>query len=522
MNYRLVSKLLGTLAMLIGGAMVFSLPWALPNLGARNGLDLNVAFESGGFSALVFSMVISLCVGALLIWWGRGGGGSLYRKEAMAVVGCGWVLATVLGALPYVLSRCERSPGVPMTVVDALFESQSGFSTTGATVITDLESQGVPHCILFWRSSTHFLGGLGIVVLFVAILGMGASGKALMRAEITGPTKDGAHSRMQQSAWLFAGIYVALNVLLAAILKWAGGLTLFDALCHAFATMATGGFSTYNASVKHFDSALIDYVISLFMLLAGANFTLLAFSMLRGPKILFGDTEFRTYIGVIALATLSVVVFGMWAGDFPAPSGDGQSVADAIRYGLFQVISIITTTGFGTADFDQWTDASRCLLLILMFVGGCAGSTGGGLKVIRFILFFKILRLELERAYRPSIVRTVRLGGKAIDDPSLRQSILVYFAIILALFVVSTLFVVAIESDSSWGDDSSNKLIDSSSAVAATLNNIGPGVGLVGPTSNYAKFSPASKLLFVWLMMIGRFEIYSVLVITMPGFWRNR
>ncbi len=520
MNYRLVLRLLGIIAILIGGAMIFSLPWAHPALGHRPDLKLTAEFEMQGFIALILSTAISLGVGGGLIWVGGKAQGTLYRKEAMAAVGFSWIMATVLGSLPFLLSGCERAPGVPMSVVDALFESQSGFSTTGATVISDLETMGVPHCILFWRSSTHFLGGLGIVVLFVAILGMGSSGKALMRAEITGPTKDGAHTRMQQSAWLFAGIYVALNIVMALILMFAG-LTLFDALCHSFGTMATGGFSTYNASVKHFDSATIDYVIIVFMVLAGANFTLLAFSLLRGPAILTSDTEFRVYVGIILVATLAIIAFGIPHGDF---SGDStvETAANAMRYSLFQVVSILTTTGFGTSDFDQWTESSRILLLVLMFIGGCAGSTGGGMKVIRHILMFKILRVEIEQAYRPTLVRTLRLAGTTLDDPKLRQKILVYFAIILTLFIGGWLFVATFERDAVWGADQSNKLIDSASAVAATLNNIGPGFGVVGPTQHYTAFSWYSKLLFVWLMMIGRLEIYSVLVLLLPGFWRNR
>ena len=520
MNYRLVLRLLGIIAILIGVAMVFSLPWAHPSLGRRPDLNLPAHFEMQGFVALILSTAASLTVGGILIRIGGKAQGTLYRKEAMAVVGFSWIMATVLGALPFLLSDCERAPGKAMTVVDALFESQSGFSTTGATVITDLESTGVPHCILFWRSSTHFLGGLGIVVLFVAILGMGSAGKALMRAEITGPTKDGAHTRMQQSAWLFAGIYIALNIVMALILMFTG-LTLFDALCHSFGTMATGGFSTYNASVKHFDSATIDYVIVVFMVLAGANLTLLAISLLRGPRILTDDTEFRVYVGIILVATVAIIIFGVPHGDFSGET-NGKTAANAVRYSLFQVVSIITTTGFGTHDFDQWTDSSRILLLVLMFIGGCAGSTGGGMKVIRHILMFKILRVEIEQAYRPSLVRSLRLAGKTLDDPKLRQAILVYFGIILGLFIGGWLFVAALEPDSVWGEDPSNKLIDSASAVAATLNNIGPGFGVVGPTENYAAFSWYSKLLFVWLMMIGRLEIYSVLVLLIPGFWRNR
>lgn len=615
MNLRVVSRLLGIVAMLIGGMMVFSLPWAHPALGHRN-TDTVVEFvEVRGFVALVLSMLISFLVGWLLIRYGRGTEIRLYRKEAMAVVGLSWILATVLGALPFWLRGTYRGPSVrlaadsttwqvydfehllwrhwdtkdilspeqhnviftlneagarglseddlssqagvedskkvlaelrkldgdwraaiiypgeddafderrdnfrlrwiKMGIADSLFESQSGFSTTGATVISDLEDPVlIPHCLLFWRSSTHFLGGLGIIVLFVAILGQGSAGKAMMRAEMPGPSKDGTQARMQETAWLFAAIYCSLNLLLTVILCFQG-LSIFDALCHAFGTMATGGFSTWNKSLGHFDSALIDYTVTLFMIIAGTNFTLLYFVVFRQPRRLLEDIEWRTYLAVIAGVTLLVVVTGLRHGDF-------DNISDAFRYGLFQVVAIITTTGFGTHDFDQWSSVGRGVLFLLMFVGGCAGSTGGGMKVIRHVLFLKIMRLEIEQAYRPSVVRPLRLGGRPVEDPDLRKNIMVYFCLILVIFVFSWMFVVAVEPDATWGTSIGNKLIDSATGVASTLNNIGPGLGTVGATQNYGHFSSITKFLFVWLMMIGRIEIFAILVLFMPSFWRNR
>ncbi|MBC8353865.1 MAG: TrkH family potassium uptake protein [Planctomycetes bacterium] len=580
--------------------------------------DVAGFLEVRGFVALVLSMAISFLVGWLLIRYGRGTEIRLYRKEAMAVVGLSWILATVLGALPFwlrgtyrgpavrlaadsktwqvydsenylwrhwdtkdgkqqlgnvehqvvlalykagakglapdefarnvtvdspvqLLERLKRGDGdwqaaiifpdeeeapdarrgnyrlrwIRMGVADALFESQSGFSTTGATVLSDLEDPVlVPHCLLFWRSSTHFLGGLGIIVLFVAILGQGSAGKAMMRAEMPGPSKDGSQARMQQTAWLFAAIYCILNLVLTIILC-IQGLSLFDALCHAFGTMATGGFSTWNKSLGHFDSAMIEYTVTLFMIIAGTNFTLLYFVAFGQFKRMFEDVEWRTYLGVIAGVTLLVVLTGLRHGNFEGPS-------EAIRYGLFQVVAIVTTTGFGTHDFDQWSSFGRGVLFLLMFVGGCAGSTGGGMKVIRHILFLKIMKLEIEQAFHPSVVRPLRLGGRPVEDPDLRKNILVYFGLILVIFVFSWMFVVAIEPDATWGTTIEHKLIDSASAVASTLNNIGPGLGTVGSTQNYGHFSSTTKFLFVWLMMIGRIEIFAILVLFMPSFWRNR
>lgn len=611
MNIRLVINKLGIISVLIGGSMLFSLLWAFPALGQRQHLPKTIPgqFEVHGFLALIISIGICFFVGAWFVYLGRGATGHLFLKEAMAVVGLSWVLATLLGAFPYLISGTVRGPSVrfvgtqealflqepgwlglrqwrkedaltglqrdavkailaagvdgltadelkkalgsdvaesalqelakssnswrralilespgdttnplrirevTMTLVDALFESQSGFSTTGATVISDLEKpDAVPHCILMWRSTTHFLGGLGIIVLFVAILGQGSAGKALMRAEIPGPSKEGSQTRMQQAAQVFAAIYCGLTAILAVVLKLEG-LSWFDAFCHAFGTMATGGFSTYNASVGHFNSPLIEYTIIVFMILAGTNFVLLYAVCLYQPGKLFANVEWRMYMALIAVVTLLVLLFGMVHETF-------GSLQEGLRYGLFQVVSIITTTGYCTNDFDLWSSFGRAILVILMFWGGCAGSTGGGMKVIRHILFLKIVRLEVEQAFHPTVVRTLRLGGEPVDDPNLRKNILVYFSLILVIFIFSWMAVVTIEPDTTWADESEHKLLDSASAVAATLNNIGPGLGTVGPTRNYGHFSGLTKLLFTWLMMLGRLEIYVILVLFWPRFWR--
>ena len=552
MNKALLCKMLSLVAMLIGGSMAFSLPWAFPAFRAGGVWQ----HESRGFFGLLGSMAVCFAVGGCLRYVGRKSNEQMFRKEAMAVVGLSWVMATVLGALPYVLSGTHRTAEDRMSVVDAMFEAQSGFSTTGATVLADVEDPNgpleppplVPRCILFWRSSTHFLGGLGIIVLFVAILGQGSAGKALMQAEMPGPSHHTPQARMQHTTWVLFLVYAGLNGLLTALLL-VEGLGPFDALCHAFGTMATGGFSTYNASVGHFTTVpelngpLIEMTIVVFMLLAGTNFMLIYLLVNRQPRRLWADIEWRTYASLILVVTALVVAFGLYYHDFdnsgmtrnqPAPgeAADGTDPADdripvfgGLRYGLFQVVSIMTTTGFCTDDFNKWNSFGKGVLLVLMFIGGCAGSTGGGLKVIRHILFVKILRLEVEHAFHPSVVRPLRLGGEPVEDQALRKNILVYFGLIAAIFVAGWLFTITAEPDSTWTDYGHNhehKLIDAAGCVAATLNNIGPGLGVIGATKNYTNFHWPTKILFIWLMMIGRLEIFVILVLFVPAFWRSQ
>ncbi len=512
MNYRLLAKYLGLVALLLGFSMVLSLPWAWPFEGG------SAKFEGRAFGALVGSVGLSVFLGAVLYWIGRRASGQLYRKEAMATVGLSWIMATILGATPFLLSKTYRAPDTPMTVVDALFESASGITGTGATVITNLEDpQQVPRSILFWRSETHFLGGLGIMVLFVAILGHGSAGKALLLAELPGPSRETGWSRTQHSAWVFTIIYLGLNLVLTSALVLEG-MSVFDSLCHSFGTIATGGFSTYNDSVSHFHSVTIEMTIAVFMVLACTNFALLYLLLLRQPGKLLGDVEFRTYMVILAVATLTVMGFAVHYGDF-------ENLAQAFRHSFFQVASILTNTGFATHDFNEWNEFGRGILFLLMYVGGCAGSTSCSMKVIRHILFAKILWLEIERAWHPTVVRPLQVGGKSIDAPDIRTTVLVYFGLILVISVISWLALDMIEPDTAWsmrGHGRHEKLIDCASGVAATLNGVGPGLGTIGAVENYSHFQPLSKLLFVSLMMLGRLEVYTVLVLFIPRFWRSR
>lgn len=532
MNKLLICRLLGLIALLIGASMALSLPWAFPLFGQTD------QFEARSFWALFGAMAVCGAVGAVLMYLGhKAKGARLLRKEAMAVVGLSWLLATALGALPFWFSATCRGldasgDRIHMDLFDGLFESASGFTGTGSTVLTNVEDPDlVPRAILFWRSETHFLGGLGIMVLFVAVLGMGSAGKALMITEMPGPGQESTHERTQRAAWVFASIYVGLVALLT-ILLMIEKASLFDALCHSFGTVATGGFSTFNKSVEAFGSVSVEMTITVFMVIACTNFTLLYYVVIMKPGKLLADVEFRTYLMILAVVTVAVIV-ALWSSGGVDDQGRPihYSLGESCRYGVFQVVSIQTNTGFGTHDFDQWNGFCRGVLVWLMFVGGCAGSTSCSVKVIRHILFVKIIWLELERVFRPSVVRHVRLGGKPLEDPELRHNVLVYFGVILLIFVVAWLTLVAIEPDSTWVEADNlprkcrperEKLTDCASAVAATLNGVGPGLGIVGESKNYASFHAGSKFVLMWMMLLGRLEVFVILVLFVPRFWRSQ
>ncbi|HSG72834.1 MAG TPA: potassium transporter TrkG, partial [Planctomycetaceae bacterium] len=516
----LLSRTLGLLGMLVGGSMVFSLPWAFPFMGET------AEFEARGFWGLIASIACSLVVGGSLFFAGRKSEFTILRKEALAIVGLGWLLAGVLGSLPFVFSGVLRAEGVPMSIIDALFESISGFTTTGASVLTELDDPAyVPRCVLFWRSFTHWLGGMGIIVLFVALLGhLGAGGKALMRREVPGPINESVRPRIRETAIAMWLIYLALSGLLALILYFEG-MSPFDALCHCYGTMATGGFSTHNASVGHFQSPLIETTITVFMILAGTNFTLyyLGLHSVTDKKARHfrptlrpfrHDPEFRIYLLILLVATL-LLTGSLWMNQLY------EGGLACFRHAAFNVVAIMTTTGFGTEDYTDWSEFSKGMLFLLMFVGGSAGSTAGGLKVIRMILFVKVLHLEIEHAFRPNVIRPLRIANSNVDH-SLRHEVTVYFSLILVIGVLSSIGLTAIELNTQWVDAPGEKLIDCASAVAATLNNIGPGLGVVGPHSNYTDFSSPGKLLLSLLMLLGRLELFAVLVLFVPSFWRSQ
>ena len=529
MNYRLILYLLGIVALFIGVSMAIALPWALPVFGGV------WETESDGFFGLMLSMTISFALGLLLWYQGRHIDKQLLRKESMAVVPLSWILAIALGALPYLIGGTERAPGVPMSIFDAVFESTSGFTTTGATVISDVENREmVSRAILFWRATTHFLGGLGIMVLFVVIFGQGVTGKTIMKIE-KGSGSAGPQGRMRQTAWTLAGVYIGL-IAVETVLLIACGLSIFDALCHSFSTMASGGFSTYNASVGHFAANtglaawLIESIIIIFMILAGSNFVLIFYCFTGQPKKLWEDPEWRVFLGVILAASAIIFFSGLVEHDFDSfgtadsaiASGGSLRWTHAFRQSVFQTVSFLTSTGFCTDEYEKWNSISLLIFLLLMFLGGCAGGTAGGTKIIRSLVAFQSVRQEGERTYRPDVIRILKIGGTTVDKSS-QQTIITFLLLFFVSVFVVAFFVLLIEPDAPWTNaqlGKEEKMIDIFSSSLSMHSNVGPGFGLIGARQNCGFFSPATKTLYSWSMLLGRLELLPLLLFS-PGFWRK-
>lgn len=510
MNFRIVFRKLGILTVLVGLCMSVSLFWAFSK-------------GTGGVPAprvywgLLCSVGISCALGGWFLWLGRPSKlaqAVMYRREAIAVVGLGWLVSGLVGALPFLL--CGAMEPVYQGLFDqisaAVFESFSGFSTTGASIFPEPEL--LPRAVLFWRSLTHWLGGMGIVVLFVAILGeTGAGTKHMVVSEVTGPTEEPLAPRIRSTALLLWKIYLGLSVAHVVCLL-VQGMDFFAALCHTFGTMATGGFSTLNGSIGQYNHLGYEITIIVFMVLAGVSFTLYANLLTGRWRDVARNRELHIYGLIIAGAVVLLTA------DLLLNRPGTYTVGKALRETSFQTVSIITTTGYGTADFDAWPSFSRWLLFLLMFVGGCAGSTGGGIKVIRIVLFFKIIFLEVERVFRPRVVRSLEIGGRVLDE-KVRRSVTAYLGIALVIFLLSTLVLLVLQNESCVKEDQAINLETAFTSVAATLNNIGPGLNAVGPTQNYAFYSGAAKLFLSFLMVLGRLEIMVVLCLFVPSFWRR-
>lgn len=463
------------------------------------------------------SMLQAVCVGmagGLVLWlFGRQCRSFIGHREALLLVALSWLVGAVVAALPYFFWAGGGSNTHPFaSFVGCYFEAMSGLSTTGATVLAEVES--LPRGLLLWRAVTQWLGGLGIVVLFVAVLpSLGVGGKKLFQVEATGPTSQGVRPRVRETARLLWLIYLGFTCVEMAVLCFFG-MPVFDAACHTFSTVASGGFSSQNAGIGGYDSVAITGTIILFMLLAGINFGIY-YQLLRGRwNMLWRDPEFRCYGGILLLGSI-IVVWQLYGGRIVLTSGkliESAGFADALVHGVFQVVSLHTGTGFCTADFDQWGVVPKALLVGLMFVGGSAGSTSGGIKVIRCLVAAKVIIAEIERVFRPAVVRTIKAGRWAVD-PELRQATVVYLLIIVLISVAATVILMFLQPQLD--------ITTAAMASIATLNNIGPGLAGVGAMSNYGWFEPASQLVMCVLMVMGRLEIYAILVLFLPGFWRS-
>jgi trk system potassium uptake protein TrkH len=483
-NLRPLSRILGRLLLLLAAAEAIPLVVCL------------LYGERGAALSFFATSLITAGCGVGLALYGKGAKGprgELYRREGVLFVVAGWVFASAFGALPYLLTGALDSP------VDALFESASGFTTTGASVFTDIESQG--RGLLFWRSLTQWLGGMGIVVLFVALLPEVVPGARFLYAlEVPGPTAETLHPRVRDTALVLWKIYLGMTIAQTVFLL-ACRMDLYDALTHTFATLSTGGFSPRNASAAAFGPA-VQVVLVLFMVLSGANFSLYYELARSGVGRVLRDPEFQLYLAILG-GTTAFVAWDLHA------AGIEQSVPARLLHAAFQVSSMATTTGFASADFDTWPAVSRVLLVAVMFIGGCAGSTSGSMKVMRMVIGLKAAFREVRLLFSPSAVEAVVVGGKAVPNPVVR-AVTGFFILFLSTWAFGTILLA-------FGD---HPPLTAATASIAALGNVGPGLEGVGPTRSFADFAAWQKLILVLQMWVGRLEVYAIAALAMRRFWR--
>jgi trk system potassium uptake protein TrkH len=507
MNLGHVSRQVGILLMLLAGAMSTSLPVAWL-CGDPASAYLTFGASSG----------LTLVAGALFWWLGRKASGTLFRREALAIVGVSWLLIGFFGGLPYVFE------GALPNFVDAYFETVSGFSTTGSTVLTNIE--GLTEALHWWRTMTHWLGGIGIVVIFVAIFPqLGVGGKLLFKTEVPGPITEGLRPKIRETSLALFWIYLAFTLILAGLLYVVGPdeaealargrpnaeMDWHNAFAHSFATMGTGGFSTLNDSVAGFDSVAVDLLLTLFMFLAGVNFGLYYVALQSGWRVALRDRELWMYAGVILAATV-VVTANIWGSGDPgsAHALKHEGLWPSARYAAFQVVSVVTTTGFGTDNFELYPPLGKLVLVFLMFLGGMAGSTAGGMKMFRFLVMFKAIGQQVLQVFRPAQVQVVRINRKAMRAEVV-QSILSFLLLGLVIFTLASLYMAWLGLD----------VVSATTSVAATLFNVGPGLAKVGSVENFAFIPTSGKVVLSLCMVMGRLEFYSILVLLVPAFWRE-
>lgn len=534
MNKRAVAYAVGKLLQICGLIMLIPLAIALmydaPNLSLAS-------FQHPEVTGFLAAIVIAVLAGRLTTMFTHGQRKNMGVREGYAVVTMGWIALSAVGAIPlfvYFCRTCDTGQIVPFVrfYVDAFFETVSGFTTTGSTILTDIES--MPRGILFWRSMTHWLGGMGIITLALAIFpAMGVSGYGMYRGEVPGPTKERLMPRLADTAKILWGVYLGFTVLETLLLRL-GGMPFFDAFCHTFGTLATGGFSTQNLSIGQYQNRFFHWVICLFMYLSGVNYLIHYRVFLKGDfDIVRKDREFLFYTGtcvVVILFVTGMLFFGglpetdqtyqhyrhdkMAPADFEthmaAERARVDTLPEAFAESSFQVLSIVTTTGYCTADFDVWPTAVRFLLVVMMFWGGCAGSTGGGIKMIRVLTVLKVAWRELGKLARPRLISPFKIGSEIIPESRV-MNILALFNLFMILFMVSSLVMCLFVDD----------VMTAVTSVAATLFNIGPGLNGVGAIENYAWIPTPAKILLALCMLMGRLEVFSVLIALRPDIWKK-
>ena len=478
MNYKMMAYILGNIMQAEGLLMSISALLAL------------YKGEINELRAFLITIILLLVIGTAMMHFAPKNK-RIYGREGFVIVALSWIVMSIFGAMPFYLS------GAIDGIVNCLFETVSGFTTTGATVLSEIE--GLPMSILFWRSFTHWVGGMGVLVFTMAVLPV-SDGRAmhLMRAESPGPSVGKISSKIRDTAKILYAMYLVLTVVQTILLRLVG-LPWYDALITAFGAAGTGGFSNRAASIGAYGSPAVEMITAVFMVLFGINFNVYFFLLIRHFKEAFACEEMRVYLGVIAASTLAVAgnIFHLYG-----------NVWQSLRYSFFQVASIITTTGYATTDFNMWPTFSKAVLVLLMFFGACAGSTGGGIKISRIIIMCKTAKQDLMRVLHPHAVTTVRFEGKPLDDKTV-FGVRTYMNLYLIIFVLSTMVVAINQFD----------LVTTFTAVASCLNNIGPGLELVGPMVSFADFSPLIKLVLSFDMLVGRLEIFPMLVLFAPSTW---
>ncbi|WP_428386597.1 TrkH family potassium uptake protein [Mucisphaera sp.] len=511
MNLLAVVRQLGLVLMILTASMIFPLLMEIyPLITGGTG-------NRAALLAIATTMAIGGLISATAYALGRGLSIENFgRRDAMLLTALSWLLGAILAGIPFyawVQFGGIDTDHVFSSPAAAYFEAMSGLTTTGATVLSEI--QALPASLLLWRAITHWLGGLGIVVLFVAVLpNLGSGGRKLFFAEAPGPQQQGVRPRIRETARTLWILYLGVTAFALFAFKSTGVISWFDSLCHALSVMSTGGLSTRDASIGHYDSVALDLWTILFMLLAGVNFAIFYLLIQRRWSILWTDVELRFYLALKLIATL-VITFELYGGSIVTTAGHivDATLGQSLRYGGFQAVALQTGTGFCTADFELWPIASKTLLFAMFLIGGCAGSTAGGLKVIRVWIVIKIIGEAIERAYRPAVVRPLRMGSTVVDA-DMKLGALIYCLLFITFLGVGASLLMVLEPEGSPCD-----MLTAASAAVSTLANVGPGFHAVGPTDNYGWFSDPSLLVLSALMALGRLELFALLVLVWPKFW---